>query len=619
MVFVVVVSCVLALSFIGYGLFARRLLFRDASPGSLTVGDLGLLGMAVMMIIAGSLHFLAPLKYVAYLTIPVGMLAFPALWRDLRHLVPGGNPLWAWVPPLLVVPPFVVMGAWSVYNGASHYDTGLYHLQTILQLQDDPFVVGLANIHHRFGYNSMWFPLAAASGLPLMEVAGAFACNVVAYGLVIAALAQRIPAAFLDGRLSGALFGGGVVWVLLETVMANRLSGTPNTDLPTTLLVLYVFALGVESLKNTPAADPKADTVGDVRLGLATVFAAMAISVKLSQMMVGLVPLLLLFAFPGWWGRLRRLLAGPALLAGAIFVVMLVRGVLTSSCLAFPSGASCLPGIPWAVGTDIAANDWLWMRSWARLPGVTPDKVLGSWDWLNDWVPKLLQDPVMVDLADVYLAAAAAAPVTALLWWLGRTGRLPASANQTWRIRAGLLVTVTLGLLFWFATAPLLRYGEGFLVALPFLLLSLLAPFDFVLLVGKRVIDRLAAIPLPAIALPKLRLPNLPLPAIRLPDAQSVRLRWLAPLVTAAGAYLLFLPAQDLADRISEEQVYTREWPKIPAVELADWQNGQGITFHSPVTGDQCWGAPRPCTPSRNPGLVIDRWMWWTMVLRQQP
>ena len=46
---------------------------------------------------------------------------------------------------------------------------------------------------------------------------------------------------------------------------------------------------------------------------------------------------------------------------------------------------------------------------------------------------------------------------------------------------------------------------------------------------------------------------------------------------------------------------------KIPSVELKIFETNSGLNIYVPEKGDQCWGAPLPCTPIPNADLRLRR------------
>jgi len=113
----------------------------------------GFLGLLLLAVIGETLHFVIPLTTVISLVFffffiaGVSYYILTTLTTKTELLAGLGI-----VTTLLVLIPIL----WHNY-----YDTGLYHLQAMRWIVEYPVQFGLANIHYRLGYNSIWFVLEA--------------------------------------------------------------------------------------------------------------------------------------------------------------------------------------------------------------------------------------------------------------------------------------------------------------------------------------------------------------------------------------------------------------------------------------------------------------------------
>lgn len=567
-----------AMTCLGYGLLALRLAER-LNPGvarGVTVGDLGILGYVVLGLVATMGHVFVPLgglPAAAVCLLGIGLLL--GQWRGLARQTDAFG--WGMAATLLLLLAACLrLGAMIPASTRGHFDTGLYHLQAVRLVMEFPLILGSANIHMRFGYNSAVFPTAALLSGGLPGLLGALTTNALLMVFVILAVTQRALSRAGAIGLRSSLFGLLVVGLALFTplLILRVWMGSPNSDVPSALMVLYGFqlALRLSDLGGIASAAPE-------RAGTAAmlaVVAALAVTLKLSAL-----PVVLLMAIPalawrrGWLaGRDIALGAGAAL---AIGLPWLARGVATSGCLAYPQPSSCLP-VPWRINAAVAQSDVDWMRSWARRPDASPETVLADWSWLPDWVGRLAIEPsrptflVLGGLVAVLLAAR-------LL--LGQrlvvvADTLPGAARRDMLV---LMAIAGAGIAFWFISAPLVRYGQSWLVLPLPLLIAQVAP------VGWR--SSRAAGAFAAMARPRFR------------TGVALALG-VATLASLAGN-----PPRRLFDPVP---VTLPEVTVEPRGELA------GIPIHVPRHGNQCWDAPRLCTPDRRDGLVATPFLWTWMV-----
>jgi hypothetical protein len=139
-------------------------------------------------------------------------------------------------------------------------------------------------------------------------------------------------------------------------------------------------------------------------------------------------------------------------------------GYITSGCPFFPSDFGRL-NFDWAVSHRLASFERDAAFAWARAPGLSPVEVLGTWKWLAPWSARILGDPSVVKPLLI--------GVFGLLLLLSRLlVHPPPQIQRRWFV---LLVPSSIGILFWFLTAPDPRFAQATLWV--FALNLLLLPF----------------------------------------------------------------------------------------------------------------------------------------------
>lgn len=347
------------------------------------------------------------------------------------------------VSSLAAVPMVSVMGP--------GYDGGLYHLPHQLWLRNEPLVFGLANLHGRFGFNSLMEYLNAVlwidTNLKLLPYVQA--------GFVVF-LAWFIT--FQCRRISGPHL------LLLLAILLSLIVFIPymprnytSTDIPSGVLFIVAFVYGyyVLNLESEPSR---------THWAMLGVFSVGAILFKLSA-----VPIVAWASFVAIYTCLQgRSSAGEVVIGcsvpAALVLIWSVASVITSGCVAYPLAASCVD-VPWSARAN-AITDSKWITAWARHPrsglySLESSEWLVKW-WLDKYRP-LLWDVGVVGI------------LTVLVYRCG--GRFlgsgkPAMACPVAMAYAGFALG-SLG--FWFWSAPNPRFGLGPLVlGVPLLLLPLL-------------------------------------------------------------------------------------------------------------------------------------------------
>jgi hypothetical protein len=429
------------------------------------------------------------------------------------------------------------------------YDTGLYHQQAVSWISQYGFVRGLAWLHFRLGFTSSWFALAAVFNHGVLAgrvspLSDGFVTTVclLHWILTIDRVISR-RARLADWYLLFAyspLIGAAWVW---------HYDVSLSPDLPA--WVITVLTVWVALLLRSRNCAPRA---------LCTPFlmAALGCSFKLS--LLPLLPLAFIFpAFAGDTFSLRRLNVKVAAICCLPLLIMAMANVITSGCPLYPSPAGCI-GTRWAVPATFAQFVMTDTRDFARKSdfGVRGSKT--GIAWLRSWAYR--RDKL------VLLLLAVAGGVSLLVIGVGDRSRF-----HLWVLGTGVS---GLALMFWSAPNP--RFALGFFILLPATALaSMLGE-------GKPGV--------PVIRVPTLSCLVVVLLVVVLANDAKTRG---ASLYAARLNFLL--PEQIASTEGVPIHIFNRtgdRWTQL----RARVQTNRNVRFLSPVSSEQCWNLPLPCTPT---------------------
>jgi hypothetical protein len=559
----IILECVLWLpAIVGWGLPAfwlRRRVLAERAPAAFDIVE-PLAGLAFLGAFATLLNFWAPVNQIAWLGLALGWAGLGVrLWRS-------GWPRVTWAQAAAGVA-FLGLLAYLCRGPLRNYDSGLYYVTAVEWMRQNVAPLGLANLHGRIGFGSLWLAVVAALGSPLSpdpvsnyHVAPALITWL--WGMAAFQAAGRVlrrPVAAADVFLAVSLIG------FLSGTFAGNLP-SPATDMPVVPLGFVLVYLGLRAYAATDEFH---------YLWWATVvIAAFAALSKTSAGAWLLLPAALAWAR----GRQRgagmnwRVLGAALVAAGALAVPWLARGIVVSGCLVYPVEFTCVSALPWSVPLSAARSDALWVLSWARQPGVPSQEVLSSLAWLRPWFGAMA-GAIEVQLMGVTVVTG----LVVLGLSLGRA-RLPAAAGARGLGLVGLVIL--LGCVSWFLTAPDLRFGAGYLWS------ASLWPLTAGLVL---------------------------LSAQARPTTQP-RLNWrfvvgfglAAGLAAAAWVGAINVIAGH-TEPLRPGDLAARDLPAglAPDHEVVPSANGEPI--YRPRRGDQCWFIRLPCTPYRASDLHIVR------------
>ena len=344
--------------------------------------------------------------------------------------------------------------------GMFHSDSGLYHAQSIRWIEEYGVIKGLALVQNRFGYNSAFFSVSALYsfaflGQSLHGVNGFMAALVTLYAYFTITNA-------LFSHSFGSLNSITAFAPILYTIIGGIELISPTTDPILLYLVFAIIMLWTQLID-----DNEADVMPYALLCVLTAF---LVSVKLS---VGV--LILLAAEPAVrLLRTRRIKETVICLAAGLILDLpyFIRNVIISGWMIYPFPALDLFDVAWKLPEESARHDADEITTWARYVR-DASKIDQS---VTEWAPVWWSGQT---LTERFLSAAAVvAFIIGIIWCATALIRLIRLRKNGPDLRLqGMLFTelmIMLGFLFWFFSAPLIRYGYLYLLLVPLMTVAVI-------------------------------------------------------------------------------------------------------------------------------------------------
>jgi hypothetical protein len=604
MAFLIIVSMLLGWAFaiLGLGVFIHGLINGPQSDGAhsdrqeIEFTICGFLGLAGYSLLAACLNFAVPIdNYVSFCLMFLGWGLIVAKRRAAF--------LWLKNPHIAVAA--MVFGYVCVIplTPVINYDTGLYHWQTIKWIIQEPLVPGLANLHERFGFNSLWLTFAALVDLPPKLYASPnFISNSLAMFFYGVGIFLSLKMCFKgDTNLSNLFMASTAIpWLSKVAYFMN----SPSPDLPVMLITFLIIYLLILSLER-----PASRLVG---LSLATILSAFAVSVKLVA-----VPLLPIVG--GWClvefcsARLKRQGVTAAAIksnvsatrnptfialcmASSMVIVWLTRGVFLSGCPAYPSTLGCMQGLKWAVSIESTKELAAVIQRWARLPGSRNSEALSNWNWFHEWMSRNMY--LEAGLVALFLIGTCLLIVAVV-----RNGSC-AVTKKAFLIPA---LIAFLGVAFWFVSAPDPRFAYGFLFSLGLLVFSQgvlsLQPSQMTTTKGVSYgVPKVFAAAMTGVLLVTFFCQSDTWTGMGSGLAQGVIFVIMSVMSLRPNQiwFWTFCVAILLSGNVPQQTLRVRDWfvwGSFPAVAVKEEVTHQGFIVRYPLDAGQCWNTEVPCAP----------------------
>ncbi len=336
---------------------------------------------------------------------------------------------------------FIAFMTYGTSRGYFHVDSDLYHGQAIRWIEEYGLVKGLANLHMRLAYNSASF---AATALYSFSFLGGQSFHVVAGYIVTVMLVMslRIFFSLRTKRVGVADFARlGVIYYCFN-IYDEMVS--PASDYFAMLYFLYIIVRVIE-VSETEAHESKTD-----EYALLAMTAVFTVTIKMSTLpviLVAAVPVYLLIREK----KIRKIII--YFVSGfGIALPYFIREYFLSGRLLYPSTAFDIFSPVWKVPSWLAKMDSDYIIAFARGYSSTDAAEYPFSVWIINWLSKLSMTEKIMFMASICVI---------LL--------LPVSMILRKKIRGFHIAEITCiaSFIFWFFSAPLVRYGQGYLLILP--------------------------------------------------------------------------------------------------------------------------------------------------------
>ena len=341
---------------------------------------------------------------------------------------------------------------WSFFtsHGYSHYDTALYHAQSIRWIEEYGVVKGLGNLHSRLAYNSSLFTTTALFSMKYMFGQSMHTVNGW-FGLLLSfTILQGIPSIIRSRRLLLSDYACVGAFYYLTLIADEVVS--PASDYAVMCTVFFIIIKWLRALEDKEGSNQIAPYA---LLCIAIVY---SVTLKLTAclMIILLIkPLIMLIRSKKAKQTLLYFLTG--------FIVVLpwlARTVILSGWLIYPFASLDLFNFDWKIPADLVRMDSDSITRWARAVYSSELVNAPTFEWLKNWfVTTLSRTEMLLVAGDVFVLFAL---IINSIWALLRKHREKADV---------LLVFYSLSAsyLLWQFGAPDPRFGYSYILLLDLL------------------------------------------------------------------------------------------------------------------------------------------------------
>lgn len=343
---------------------------------------------------------------------------------------------------------FLLILVWTycTSRGYMHYDSDLYHAQSIRWIEEYGVVKGLGNIHVRFAYNSSFFALSALYSLRFVFGQSLHCVNGF-IALLLSVEAFRIGKAWKRKKL--LLSDWARVGAIYYLTLVYKEIMAPASDYAVMCVVFYII------IKWLALLEDEQESKQVTPYALLCVAGVFAVSLKLTTgllLLLVIKPVSMLIREKRWKEIVLYLCMGIW-----VIVPWLARTVIISGYLLYPFPALDLFSVDWKISAEAAALDAAEIKTWGR--GLNDasliDVPITQWlpSWFQTTLPAIGKVLVLADLSCLVI---------------GIVYAIITVCRRKWEKLDFLLAwtAVAVSFFFWLTSAPLLRYGYAYVLLL---------------------------------------------------------------------------------------------------------------------------------------------------------
>lgn len=346
-----------------------------------------------------------------------------------------------------VIAALFLLFAYGTSSGIIHYDTGLYHAQSIRWIEEYGVVPGLGNLHSRLAYNSASFCLSALYSFAFLGGQSYHSCaGFLAFLLSFVCVEGIFDRKSKKPELSDFVRVMGVYYLLI--IFDEMVS--PASDYFMVLSVFFIVIRWLDLLEWKESSY--------LPYGLLCIFGVFAVTVKLSGALILLLtikPAVMMIKEKR--GKDIALFTGTGLITALPFFI---RNVILSGWLVYPFTFIDLFSFDFKIPKGMADYDAKEIQVWGRgFSDVTRyDEPIAR--WLPEWASAL------DGINKVFLLLAVSGLIAFVVLFVYLAVKR-SKAGMDFLLVSG---TMAASFLFWLTSAPLIRYGCVYLWVFPTLI-----------------------------------------------------------------------------------------------------------------------------------------------------
>ena len=332
-------------------------------------------------------------------------------------------------------------------------DAGLYHLPFVSILNNEKIIIGLSNIHFRFGHTSITQYISALNNNWLFSDKGILIPTSVIYGSFLFYLINEIK----NYQNKSSLIFNLIIFSFL-CLKLNRYSDFGN-DAPAHIYYFFLTSIAVSSFSN----------LSKNKMSEIIILSAYIVFNKITLFLGSLITLFFLILRKNFYYFNLR----PIIFISLFTFLFFFKNFLISGCFAFPIEKTCLSNVQWfdtggnknSIAKVTMLENEAWTKGWSDQKGKIKnyELYLSDYNWIKIWSNnhgKRILYKIMPFLAFIIFLF--------LFLYFIKSETIKYSKHRSNKSEKKyltfFLILNLVGITIWFLKFPVFRYGYSYII-----------------------------------------------------------------------------------------------------------------------------------------------------------
>ncbi len=342
------------------------------------------------------------------------------------------------------------------YDTVYRPDAGLYHLPFISILNEEKIIIGLSNLHFRFGHTSIIQYLSASFNNHIFLDNGILIPLALIFSFFIFYLIK-----FLKNEDQNINFLIGLIILIFVFFRMNRY-GSFGNDAPSHFFYLYliILAINYKQYQNN-------NLLFFNKISLISIFVFFN---KITMLLSFLIPFYFIFNVK----FLNILKSKFFVILILVFFSWIGKNILISGCAAFPLEQTCIKNLEWFDKSETRRSNAksgrveneAWTKGAPNQTEKTYSEFISTYEWINVW--KKAHGIKILKKVTPFLIF-----IILIISWLLLSEKKKKIKLVKSKLIWYLFFINLIGLTMWFLKFPVFRYGYGYIISFFAILVSL--------------------------------------------------------------------------------------------------------------------------------------------------